>query len=1221
MNRKSLFGRLAKSMKVLSTAERQEYFRVHLEPLEERKLLAQIYYNDDWENETSPLMDPLEGHLVGHATDFGTVSGLVYGEEAFGRGEVAGGGDWPLIKDAIGDSDVLDGDTLNIAPGTHFESDIVVDKLLLVKGAAGNLIVPGQTSDALTADFASGTHSGIIIYASSVTIQNINLDGNGNTNLTGSLHYHQGITTLYTAPGGFYQTANNGSISAIQLGDAGFHGANETEPWIEIDGVTVKNVFWHGITLSARADESFNPGGDNPNNNAEVETALIVHNSTVMNVGDVKDLNRIGILVQNISDAKEYAEDDPKNHTLLSDTIDNVGIGIKQSPYGTSVFYQDGDPGWAFGEFKENGPNNGASAILSKVSNAAGIAFDLEYGHRGTGGVWQGLVATDPSTATGTGFFILHNKGAGVGYVSDGYNIGLHVQDTRFKLTGGLDDIESALSNGAIITGPGSGISGSVGVLVDNDSGRNNSTDFLLAGGATIQDFQTGVHVVQNVAPPDTRVSLLIIDRINLSGNDVDVRVGQGSVLQGGSDLGAEVIIEDDGQVTPTHQDNPDDPDRFLSTPKPSVGAIPAPPNAAFFGATSITLGSTTKFNALLTGQTASTTLFDFNSSIAFTSALLPPGNLAPTYDGSFTQFDGVPSGAMTTWNGQVTQDGSGQVVVGGTATNGYLASAFYGFNMLSTNVVNSVTTYYLNPTDISTSTYLNVKAKLDAPTDALATLMGLMDKRGNLWFYTFEMNALNTSTYSTVDINLMSPMIKLIPHTVGAVEDDGFDLKNVVGYFIAGDQGLLNGNQDTPYNIRVDELTTSSQKTSALVVTGSIDLGGATLAGTVRPGYNPDFGEEFTIVNNQGGTVTGSFAGLDQDDLVTFSGIEFQIDYSGGTGDDVVLIRPNYDSTVVGRNIFYNQSKWDGNGTGPGVADNSAIATDKSAYFVGGGSFPVASTTSYTKGINGIMIDLTGTHGTLTASDFNFKMSGQLGFGKANATTSLWFTAPAPISITVLADTPSVGTDRVELIWANAAIKDRYLEVKIKGDDTAGGNNQNTGLAATDVFYYGNKVGDDFTGTGSSFTTNSTDQVGARDHFSIFGVTRANIWDFDRSASVNSTDQVAARDNNGVLTRVTITAPSAPEGAPAVDDGDGDGSGSAIASALAASTTSSGGGTGSSWIAASLASSSVESGPVATALAQMVEGDTPRSTALAGAADDAEDSVLDSLLNDLGLG
>ena len=55
MNRKSLFGRLTASTIVSRPAERQSYFRLQLEPLEERKLLtvATTYINDNWYDSTT----------------------------------------------------------------------------------------------------------------------------------------------------------------------------------------------------------------------------------------------------------------------------------------------------------------------------------------------------------------------------------------------------------------------------------------------------------------------------------------------------------------------------------------------------------------------------------------------------------------------------------------------------------------------------------------------------------------------------------------------------------------------------------------------------------------------------------------------------------------------------------------------------------------------------------------------------------------------------------------------------------------------------------------------------------------------------------------------------------------------------------------------------------------------------------------------------------------
>ena len=88
--------------------------------------------------------------------------------------------------------------------------------------------------------------------------------------------------------------------------------------------------------------------------------------------------------------------------------------------------------------------------------------------------------------------------------------------------------------------------------------------------------------------------------------------------------------------------------------------------------------------------------------------------------------------------------------------------------------------------------------------------------------------------------------------------------------------------------------------------------------------------------------------------------------------------------AVVWSTNLFYKGSAaWDVvNSAYPnqGLADDNAIATDKT-YYAGGVPATFANVSNYSAGINGLMVDIGssfaggGPHGTLTASDFIFKV------------------------------------------------------------------------------------------------------------------------------------------------------------------------------------------------------------------------------------------------------
>jgi len=92
---------------------------------------------------------------------------------------------------------------------------------------------------------------------------------------------------------------------------------------------------------------------------------------------------------------------------------------------------------------------------------------------------------------------------------------------------------------------------------------------------------------------------------------------------------------------------------------------------------------------------------------------------------------------------------------------------------------------------------------------------------------------------------------------------------------------------------------TTPGSGHDQLNVAGSVNLGGCAL--TTSVGFTPAIGNSFTVINNDGSdAVSGTFAGLPPGALRTNGAVILQINYAGGTGNDVVLTRVNPPSKLT---------------------------------------------------------------------------------------------------------------------------------------------------------------------------------------------------------------------------------------------------------------------------------------------------------------------------------
>jgi hypothetical protein len=339
---------------------------------------------------------------------------------------------------------------------------------------------------------------------------------------------------------------------------------------------------------------------------------------------------------------------------------------------------------------------------------------------------------------------------------------------------------------------------------------------------------------------------------------------------------------------------------------------------------------------------------------------------------------------------------------------------------------------------------------------------------------------------------------------------------------------------------------------------------------------------------------------------------------YNGATNPNYTMTidvpAGGFSSVVTDRRVFYNNSAFDGNTPGASASDFSAIAPDKSAYVPDKGGLSPANMTSYSKGINGVMVELTGLHGPIDEGDFTFRMSDSL--GSANNAPSTWSAAPTP-SVTVFSDVPVAGTDRVALVWADGAIADRYLQVVVEGNDAAGGFNINTGLPISDVFYFGNKIGDDFGGYAGFYNTDATDEIDARGNQGV-AKTTDNPYDFNKDRFVDATDQLIARNNQGFMAALTFANP-----APAPVALEDAASGAAIAAALAVGQPAESPPSASPEVAPPAAAGKSSGSPRPSDLPALSSTEAARANLQGEATDEAvetwgDESLLGSLLGDL---
>jgi len=219
-----------------------------------------------------------------------------------------------------------------------------------------------------------------------------------------------------------------------------------------------------------------------------------------------------------------------------------------------------------------------------------------------------------------------------------------------------------------------------------------------------------------------------------------------------------------------------------------------------------------------------------------------------------------------------------------------------------------------------------------------------------------------------------------------------------------------------------------------------------------------------------------------------------------GNPGGDFVVGFSSTPVAVVDRHVFYNHSAFDGNNVLADDEDDDAVATDK-VPLLPGHTATVANYTSYSSGINGLMVDVAGLPGVPNAADFAFSVGN-------DDQPNDWTPAPSPNIVAVRPGKGTGGSDRVTIIWDDYAILNQWLRVEVL-------STPNTGLPQADVFYFGNAVGESGNSAADA-KVNAIDAIMARNNPRAL-VDPAPVdfrYDYNRDKRVNATDMLIAREN-----------------------------------------------------------------------------------------------------------
>jgi len=225
--------------------------------------------------------------------------------------------------------------------------------------------------------------------------------------------------------------------------------------------------------------------------------------------------------------------------------------------------------------------------------------------------------------------------------------------------------------------------------------------------------------------------------------------------------------------------------------------------------------------------------------------------------------------------------------------------------------------------------------------------------------------------------------------------------------------------------------------------------------------------------------------------------------DPSGAWVEDAFTVTVTAAAEVAARHVFYDNSAWDG------VSDDDAIDASKAALLPGQ-TASAANWTSCSRGINGIMVDVTGLAGAPDETDFLIEVN-------QHDDPDTWTGGPSP-TVSVRSGEGVDSSDRVVLTWSDGEIVNQWVRVTVLATPQ-------TGLSDPDVFGFGSAVGD-VDGDGA---VDDNDLGSFQSEFGLRGGFGALANDLDADGRVGLKDFAIMRSRFGE----TVLAPTLPVSAP----------------------------------------------------------------------------------------